>query len=171
MLEFVFSDFRPVIQNVLAYSICAAALIWGAGPERAIAITWLVLFELLGGAYSMLWDSAYQLEQVDVFLAMLDGLAGIIWIGIAFNANRNYPLVIAAMQLVAMTGHLTRSLIEAISPVAYATMVIAPSWLQLLVLAFGLARHIRRKRTFGPYRDWRVPVRLGGLLPQNRKRV
>ena len=68
------------------------------------------------------------------------------------------------MQVLIMAGHLARGMIEAIAPIAYATMVVAPGWIQLLILGAGVTRHILRKRKFGPYREWRTPVRWFGLL-------
>ena len=94
---------------------------------------------------------------------------GLLWIVIAVHANRNYPLFMAALQLLVVSAHVARGLIEAIAPIAYAVMVIAPGWLQLLLLATGLARHLRRKRRYGAYRDWRVQAPWM-LLVQTRKK-
>ncbi len=165
MLELLASDYRPYIQDALAISVCLAAFIWGAGPERAIAVTWMLIFELPSWVYTAFWGVSFQLGQIDVFLASTDALAGGIWIAIALNANRNYPLLIAAMQVLVLSGHLARGLIEAIAPIAYAVMMVVPGWLQLFIFAIGLTRHIRRRKRHGPYRDWRVPVKWWGLWP------
>lgn len=165
MIELLASDYRAYAQDVLAFAICLAALVWGAGPERAVAAVWLVCFELTLSVYRLLAGTGYQAVTTDLFLASMDLTAGVLWIAIALNANRNYPLFIAALQLLVMAAHLARGLIEVIEPIAYAIMVIAPGWVQLLILIAGLARHVRRKRDFGDYREWRVPVRWFGLLP------
>ena len=170
MIEVLASDYRPLVQDVLAYSICLAALVWGAGPERAVALVWLICFELILSLYRVVLGAGYQVETTDLFLASIDTLAGLLWIVIALNANRNYPLFIAALQLLVMAAHLVRGLIETISPIAYAIMVVAPGWIQLLLLGAGLARHIQRKRGYGAYREWRVPVRWFGLLPAQSER-
>ena len=164
MIEWLASDYRPVVQDVLAFSICLAAFVWGAGPERAVAAIWLVCFEITLRVYRYAWDTGYQLETTDLFLATTDVVAGLLWVVVALNANRNYPLVIAALQLLVMAAHLARGLIEAIAPIAYAIMVMAPGWLQLIILGAGLARHMQRKKDFGPYREWRVPVKWYGLV-------
>jgi len=156
MLELLASEYRVVAQDYLAWTICLAAFIWGAGPERAVAFVWLLLFEIIDGIYHVVSDAGYHLTNVDLFHAALDGVAGIAWISIALFANRNYPLWVAAMQVLAMTAHLARGLVEAVSPIAYLTMVVAPGWFQLIFLGIGLSRHVLRKRKFGPYRDWRV---------------
>lgn len=160
MFELATSDIRGVLQDVLAWTICLAALIWGAAPERLVAITWLLLFELGGNFYRFVFERGTQVTQVDYFYASSDMLAGMILIVIALYANRNYTLWIAGMQVLAMTAHLARGLAEMISPVAYLTMVIAPGWLQLLFLALGLSRHVLRERKYGDYRDWRMARNL-----------
>ena len=150
-------------QDIFAWTICIAALVWGAGPERAVALVWLIFFELVPGGYLLATNDGFDLEGISPLLAFVDLAAVVCWVAIALYANRNYTLWIAAMQVLAMTAHLARGLVEAISPVAYVTMVMVPGWLQLLLLAVGLARHILRKRKYGPYRDWRRSKPRGSI--------
>ena len=156
MLELLASDYRAYAQDILAYTICIVALIWGGGPERAVAVTWLILFEFAIGMYRNILGAEYRLTEIDLFLASTDILAALVWITVALYANRNYPMWIAGMQLLAMTAHVARGLVEAISPITYIAMVIAPGWFQLIFLGIGLSRHIMRKRKHGAYRDWRI---------------
>lgn len=157
MLELVTdAETRGFVQNILAFFVCGAALIWGGTPERIIAATWIVLFEFAGWLFRSLSGDSFQLLSVDFVSASTDFIAGVIWIGVALYANRNYPLWIAGMQVLAMTAHLARGVSDLISPIAYASMFLVPGWLQLIILAIGLTRHIRRKRKYGPYRDWRI---------------
>jgi hypothetical protein len=95
-------------------------------------------------------------DNIDPFYAMIDACAAICWVAIALFANRNYTLWIAAMQVLAITAHLARGLVEAIAPVGYIIMISVPGWAQLLLLGAGLSRHIYRKRRHGQYRDWRI---------------
>ena len=163
MLDLIFSDYRPYVQDVVAWTLCCAALIWGAGPERIVPVTWLTLFELGEILHREVFGLSRQLEGIDWYFASIDLVAGAIWIGTALYANRNYTLWIAAMQLLAIVAHVSRGMIDVITPIAYAVMVIAPGWLQLLFLAIGLTRHIQRRRKHGKYRDWRfIPGRGAG---------
>ncbi|AWW75781.1 hypothetical protein CD351_15225 [Erythrobacter sp. KY5] len=165
MLELVLDgDSRGLIQNVLAFFVCGAALIWGAAPERIVAVTWLVFFEAAGWLYERATGSGVQLLGVDTFAAATDVVAGIVLVVVALYANRNYPLFIAGMQVLAMTAHLARGMSEIIAPIAYATMVLVPGWFQLLFLAIGVGRHIRRTRIYGDYRSWRL---WRGQAPSN----
>lgn len=158
MLQWLASDARPHVQDIVFFSLFGLILIYGAGPERAIAAVWMILFEGIQRIYKGIWEIGYQLEKVDLFYASMDILACAAFIAVALNANRNYPLIIAAFQLLIVAAHLARGLIEAISPIAYATMALAPGWLQLAVLGVGLIRHIQRQRQYGPYREWRLPI-------------
>ncbi len=157
MLEIVFSEYRWLVQDVLAFALCAAAFIWGGGPEKAVAATWLVVFEIFGRFHKLAFGPEYILLDVDPFLAGKDIAAGVIWLIIALYANRNWTLWIAGTQILAVGAHVARALADAVAPVAYAIMVIAPGWLQLALLAVGLVRHVRRVKVYGPYRGWRRP--------------
>lgn len=165
MLEFLASDYRMILQDLLVAGLLISAFIWGAGPERAIIVTWVLAFEFADLIRYFVLDAGRQVAEVDFSLAGSDLVAAIVWTLIALNANRNYPLWIAGLQVLALSAHFARVLTDIITPIAYAIMVAAPGWLQLFVLAAGLTRHVRRKKAFGPYRDWRIPVRFGGLLP------
>ena len=149
-------DFRLLLQGYVAWSLGIAAILWGGGPERAVAITWLLLFELVPSVYEIADTGDYFQGQVDGFFATIDGLAAAAWITIALYANRNYTLWIAAMQVLAVAAHLASAIAEPITPIGYAVMVVAPGWIQLLLLGIGLVRHVLRKRKFGAYRDWRI---------------
>lgn len=155
MLELFAPDPRYIAQDVLALSVCLAAFIWGGGPERMVAATWLLVFELPMTVYRAVFGGDFQLATVDAILATTDVLAGVIWIVVALYANRSYTLWIAGLQILAISAHLARGIAEAIAPIAYLTMVVAPGWFQLFFLAGGVLFHIRRKKRFGDYRDWR----------------
>lgn len=156
IVELLTWDFRVVLQDYLAWTIGIAAILWGGGPERAVAVTWILLFELVPGAQNLIDPDLHFQAEVDVFYAVVDGLAAASFIAIALYANRNYTLWIAGMQVLAVAAHVASGIAEPISPVGYAVMVIAPGWMQLLLLTIGLIRHRIRKRKFGEYRDWRV---------------
>jgi len=156
MFELLFSDdYRPIVQDMLAFGLCLAAFIWGGGPEKAVAATWIIVFEVFGRIHRMIFGG-YVLFDVDPFLAGKDIAAGAIWLGIALYANRNWTLWVAGTQLLAIGAHVARAVADAVSPIAYATMVIAPGWVQLFLLAGGLVRHVLRTRQHGSYRSWRT---------------
>ena len=59
--------------------------------------------------------------------------------------------------MVAASAHAVRYLTDVVSPIAYAILVIGPSYFQLFFMLVGLIRHIRREKKHGEYRNWRVP--------------
>lgn len=148
-------DYRDEIQFLLIVLVCLSAFKWGGKPERIIASVWLIAFEVIDRAYHAIWNIPYQLDQLDVFHALLDGAVFLSFLFVALNANRFYTLWIAAFQLLSVAAHMARELADTISPVAYAVMAIAPSWGILFTLFLGLVGHIRRTKKWGAYRDWR----------------
>ena len=164
MLELFAPDMRFLLQDILVVCVCLAAFVWGGGPERMVAATWVLVFELPLFAHRAFFGGDFQLAEVDYVLATMDIAAGLIWIGIALYANRLYILGIAGLQVLAVMAHMARGLAEAISPIAYLTMVVAPGWGQLLLLGIGVFMHVRRKNTSGMYRDWRKPNAYAGTL-------
>lgn len=154
MLE-ILIEYRSTIQIVLSWLLCLSALRWGGGPEKAVAIIWLLVFELIHRGYHLFLNPVFQVDQFDTYHASQDLLVAIGFVGVALYANRIYTLWIASFQLIAFSAHLARLVADEISPIAYALLVIAPSWFQLFILWMGLVAHVRRKKEFGEYRDWR----------------
>lgn len=151
-------DYRADAQYIASWAICLAALYWGGGPERLVALVWIVLFHIVDGIYHQIYDVDFLFTGVDVWHASLDALAAAAWIFIAVQSNRNYPMWIAALQILVACAHLARGVAEPITQIAYAMMAFAPGYLQLLIFAAGIIRHVMRKRKFGGYRDWRAPL-------------
>jgi hypothetical protein len=156
MLSMIFLEYRGILQDIVVVALCIAAFIWGGGPEKAVAATWLIVFKLADQVQDWIFGGSVQLSGVDWFVASADVIAGLLFVWIALYANRNYTLWIAGMQILAVTAHLARSLADLISPIAYAVMFIAPGWIQLFLLVVGIARHVRRRNKHGKYRDWRI---------------
>ncbi len=164
---YLFVVYRAEVQFYCVLAVCFAMLRWGGGPERAIALVWLFWMEAADAAYHAISDLPMQLDSIDPFHAAIDGLAAVIFVLIALYANRFYPLVIAAFQLLSAMSHLARELAEAITPIAYAVMIFAPSWGILIAMIVGFSQHIKRQRKFGIYRSWRgnPPLFLDRLSP------
>lgn len=163
MLQLFASEYRLIAQDVLSVVLLISAFIWGGAPERAVAAAWFLIFQGLSFLRKLVWPGPIQLMDIDIFLASTDVIACIVFVAIALYANRNYTLWIAAMQVLAASAHVARGLVESIAPVAYVVMVAAPGWIQLLILAIGLVRHVRRKRQYGTYRDWRLVANPGNF--------
>lgn len=160
----LFNIYRVPAQHLTSFLLAAAIWRWGAGPER-----WLMgsfLATMVMPVYVVWWLGLGALESgphAAVFM-MVDMLAAVLFTAIALNANRNYPLWVAGFQFVAVGAHLVQMLVDGISPLAVAVLVIGPSYFQLLLLFGGFVRHTQRQRRFGRYREWRLmePLVRGG---------
>lgn len=148
-------EYRVPAQTVAILLLAAAALRWGAGPERAAVgvLLWLRLADI---AYHALFERALDLHALDLAHFFIDGVACAAIFAIAVFANRMYTLWFAAFQFLAISAHLSREMAVEILPRVYALMFIAPSYFQMLLLAGGIWTHRRRLRRHGPYRSWRL---------------
>lgn len=153
MLE-LFQAYRVDAQTLAFALLALAAWRWGAGPERALAGV-LVWFRVADWIYHAVFAASLQLTTMDFAHALIDVVGCIAAFTVALHANRIYPLWFAAVQLLAVFAHLARAMAVEIIPVVYATMFIAPSYLQIVILALGLWLHRNRVRRFGRYRSWR----------------
>lgn len=153
MFEFLLAH-RVDAQTLAFLGLALAAWRWGAGPERALAAI-LLWFRLADWTYHGVLEGALELVDIDLAHALIDAVACAAAFAVALSANRIYPLCFAAVQLLALFAHFARAMAVDILPTVYAMMFIAPSYLQILLLAAGIWAHRRRVRRFGPYRSWR----------------
>lgn len=162
MIDFVI-DNRADLQYVASLIVGLAMLRLGAGPERVSAATFLGLIIMPVVVFRFTGSGAMLFGSYSGLYVLCDVLAFAAFMWVALNANRTYPLWLAGFQLVAIGAHGVKALGDVVSPVAYVILAIGPSYGQLLVMVWGLVAHRRRRRTFGPYRDWRAGYRLPRL--------
>lgn len=117
--------------------------------------------------YTIVAGSASAFQSADLGVFLIDLSIGVAMVTIALRANRMYTLWMAGFQIIAVVAHLAMFATNAISPITYAIMVIAPSYFQIIILAFGIWLHHRRVERHGSYRSWRTSSRLS---PENLHR-
>ena len=167
----LFNAYRVQAQHVTSLLLAAAIWRWGAGPERwliSVFIATMVAPVVMG---YWLDHRVAEFGPNALVYAGLDVLAAVFFIAVALNANRIYPLWIAGFQLVAVAAHAVRAVIDDVTELAYAVLVIGPSYCQLLLLLGGFVWHCSRQRRSGPYREWRLTVPDGrhpGLAMRGR---
>lgn len=152
----LFNAYRVPAQHLTSILLAAAIWRWGAGPERWLVGVFLATMVVPIYLVNGFGPSAVETGPYAGLYVTLDVVAAALFTWIAINANRNYPLWVAGFQLVAVAAHAVRAMFGNVSPLAYAILVIGPSYCQLLLLLGGFVRHAVRERQFGPYREWRA---------------
>jgi hypothetical protein len=161
----LYNAYRVPALHLTSLLLAAAIWRWGGSPER-----WLIgifVATMVLPVYLVWWlgvGAAFEIGPYAPFAMLLDMIAAVLFVGVALNANRNYPLWIAGFQLVAVGAHLVQALVDSVLPLAVAILVIGPSYCQLLLLIAGFASHIQRQRRFGQYREWRVTAPVAARL-------
>lgn len=141
------------LRSVLAILVIVA--LWrGQAPERVCASTFVAMFGL-DQLYHLMFPAGPVVGSVDFGHLVIDIAAAASFGVAALFANRIYPICLAGLQLAAVTSHFLRFLAPSINWQAYGILVSAPSYLQTLVFALGLALHLRRQARSGPYPSWR----------------
>lgn len=169
MLEWL-NLYRADVQHVASLILGLAMWRYGAGPERAVGgvfIGTVILPAMLARLTGL--DTVMFGNQAWLYV-LSDSVAAIAFMAIALNANRNYPMWVAGFQLVAISAHVVRGMVDVVSPMAYAILAVGPSYCQLLLLLGGFASHCLRQRRFGRYRDWRLPPPGAGWLGFSSRR-
>lgn len=152
----VLNAYRSLAQQMVSFALAAAIWRWGGGPERwmiGIFITTMVL------PVYVIWALGLQAVENGPYaplVFLVDAIAAALYIAIALHANRNYPLWVAGFQVVSVVAHMAKVMVDSVSPLAFAVLVIGPSYGQLLAIAGGFIRHVLRERRFGLYREWRL---------------
>lgn len=132
--------------------LAAVAGFAGRGPERAVAVIIIVWAALDTSYHAIFGPMSYQ--AVDLAHVMLDLAVFAALVCVMLKANRIWPLIAAAAQLVTLTGHLSALLAPMGMQRAYWAMTQFPALLVLLSLLVGSLLHVRRQARIGPYRSW-----------------
>ncbi|WP_284126584.1 hypothetical protein [Parerythrobacter aestuarii] len=146
---------RAGMQKICVLLVFLWAMWRGGGPERASGAVLLGMV-----AVHMAFRDVFGFESVYLTLDpvnfLIDTLGLVAFVLIALKANRFYPMVLAAAQLVSFMGHFVRIMVEPVSSLAYYLLTAMPFWFQIFILAGGMARHVYRNASMGSYRDWRL---------------
>ncbi len=156
MLLDLFNAYRIDAQHITSVVLALAIWRWGGAPERWLIGVFIATMVVPYHAFNLLELGSSTFGPFFWVYVGIDLVAGAAFVGVALNANRNYPLWVAGFQLVAIGAHGVKLVVDSVSPMAYIIMVVGPSYCQLLLILTGFLRHISRTRRFGTYRDWRL---------------
>lgn len=137
---------RVSLQLILL--VCVAIYVWrrGGWPERSVA----VLFVMMGPAdilYHSLFQTPVDYQSVDLGHLAIDlaCFLGTLWV--ALKADRIWTLWVASSQLISLMSHLWRLIDWTMQPMAYAILTMAPSYIAIVLIAWGTWNWQRRSQT------------------------
>lgn len=141
--------------EIMALVMLSAPLVWhfGRQPERMATMAILLLFAqnlltpLLAASYAPDTDFTIDDPSADVVCLALLTL-------VAVKANRFYPLVMAAGELIAVMAHALHAAHLIDNHPAYLLINVSGSYISIVALWVGTFQHWRRQRRSGPYPDW-----------------
>src|SRR5690606_4716121 len=110
---------------------------WGAGPERLCAAV-LVGMQGADAVLHAVAGRGALYHSVDTGHLAIDLVAALAFLLIAVNANRIYPLWMAAFQLISVLAHFARQASATVAGLAYAYLGYGPFYLEILVALGGI---------------------------------
>ena len=121
----LFLDNRVSVQNGFAVLLLLLALWKGGAPEKVCAgtLVGMIVAEL---GYHAIFGPSRSFQVFDLWHFTLDAVGLVALVAIALYANRFYPLVLAAAQLVAFTSHIVRAVAEPVSSLSYYLLFTIP---------------------------------------------
>lgn len=129
---------------------CLYAIAKGGGPERMVGILFLLAFPLSRLAFRTGW----QVLGIPAGVLLVDLAMLIPLVLIALRANRQWPIPMAAMQLLQLMGHFLKLAEPSLLPLLYWLSRIAWAYPMLVLLALGTLRHVARERRLGAEPSW-----------------
>jgi hypothetical protein len=139
---------KPLYWAILLL-ICAYAFWRGRGDERAAAATCLIasLIQIL-----VISPTPHRYSGVEIGVMLVDLGVLAVFVAIALQSSRFWPLWVAGLQLTTILGHILKAVQLSLLPIAYAGALRFWSYPILLILAVGTWRtHQRSLRTgLGP---------------------
>jgi hypothetical protein len=127
-------------QLQIALLLIAVLYAWrkGGTDERLGAAVMVSMFAATD-AYRALIAGPGRYESADFGFFAIDAAILLALLGLSLFSNRWWTLWMAAAQLIALLAHVVRLVDSTYAPFAYAVMMRAPSWLELVILICGTA--------------------------------
>ena len=121
----------------ILFAICGYAFWRGRRDERVVAAV------CLGASVVSLlsltqWQSRYS--DVETGLLLVDAATLALFVGVALQSNRFWPLWVAGLQLTTSMGHLMKAVDVDLLPMAYGAALRLWSYPILVILAIGTWR-------------------------------
>lgn len=123
----------------------------GGGPERVMAV---ILIAMLATDQLLHLLVPPRFTALDTGHLAIDLAAAAATLALALTAHRFWPLAAAALQILPLLAHVSRTVDVSVHPIAYLSMQVAASWLLPPLLILGTWRHRKRLQFCGNDRSW-----------------
>lgn len=149
---------------VSALTLVVAYAMWrGGAPERGGALVFIVM-AVLQYTGRLFFDRVF--ETVDLLSFSVDLFAFASFTFIALQANRRWPLFLAAMQLLSCVSHFGREVSGKVEPLVYATLKARPTIAALVILLIGTLVHRARVKRGVQIASWTAGTTWPTWVPE-----
>lgn len=145
--------FRLAIAAVLAFTFRK-----GGEPERLVAAVLAATTLLDVANHAMFGEPVFF--AVNPGHVVIDAWAMIALLWIALRANRGWPMLVSAAQIIVVLGHVSKIIELSLVRYGYFAMTQMPLNIQITALLLGTVAHSRREELIGRYHSWRLDRRL-----------
>jgi hypothetical protein len=128
---------RFLVQVLILFTLAVLALRRRETVE-IFGVAIMVAMFAASPVYASLASGPHPLDSIDPGAFLIDVVTLILMLALALKSERWWTLWLAGAQLIAVLSHLVRLMDGEYAPLAYALMMRAPSWIQLLILAFAI---------------------------------
>lgn len=128
---------RFILFNALLFTSCGYALWKGTRDARIVAATCLV------AAFASYPFEGYGSVETTVLIVDLGVLA--LFLYVALQSDRFWPLWIAGLHVTTMIGHALKLMSGDLVPIAYAVALRFWAYPELIILAIAVWRHTQRQ--------------------------
>lgn len=129
---------RLILFNLLLFGCCGYALWKGTRDARIIGLTCLV------AAFAS-YPFMTRYAGVEITVLFVDLLVLALFVYVALNSDRFWPLWIAGFQVTTVIGHLLRVMSGDLVPIAYAVALRFWAYPELIILAVAVWRSEHRR--------------------------
>lgn len=140
--------------RLLMAAVVVYAFRKGGEPERLVAMVLVTTagLDLINHAVF----GVTEFFSVDPGHLVIDSWAMIVFLAIALRANRGWPLVVSAAQIIVVLGHASKIIELSLVRYGYFAMTQMPLNIQVVALLLGTVAHSRREEQVGRYHAWRL---------------
>lgn len=147
-MEVIWS-YKLVVAGILFF-----ALLKGEEPERLVATIMIAATGLDIFNHALFGDPGFF--SINPGHLVIDAWVMIALMWVALRANRGWPMVACAAQIIVMVSHAAKIVDLSLVRYGYFAMTQLPVGIQGLTLFAGTMAHLRRIGRIGQYHAWRL---------------